>query len=141
MKDLARTLTTEAEVQRSLMHYLETQGVEAWRQQAGRVEVVKGPHRHWIQLAPEGASDITGFLPRRFGPNAGRHLALEVKRPGGGFKPGQIPFLRRVNDAGGLGFWTDSLRIAETVFKWLLSGSRVEIEVSDDGAQQIRLAD
>jgi hypothetical protein len=42
-----------------------------WRQQSGRVAVKRG----WMHLAPEGSSDIVGYLLD----GSGRHVSIEVK--------------------------------------------------------------
>lgn len=133
-------IATEAQVLRGVLRLLALEGVPAWRQQAGKVRVRKGEHEHWMRLAPASAGDVCGWLPRRFGINAGRHIEIETKRPGGRFRPGQLRHLQAVNADGGIGFWTSDLTTVMLVLEWLGRGRRVEIAVADDGDQLIDFA-
>jgi hypothetical protein len=49
-----------------------------------------------VGLAPAGTADIVGCMPD------GQFLAIEVKRPGGKFKPYQLPWLETIRSLGGL---------------------------------------
>ncbi len=64
----------EADYQNALMAYLSwSLPVHVWRQNAGSVEAKRGG---WVQLAPVGAGDITGYVI-----GSGIHLEIECKMP------------------------------------------------------------
>ena len=81
---------TEAEIQLSILKYLKTIDVSAWRNNSGKVRVNGG----WMQLAPEGSTDIIGYLP------GGKFLGIEVKKPG---KKPTVKQTEWMEDAAGSG--------------------------------------
>lgn len=58
-----------------------------------------------------GHPDLYGIL----GDGSGRFFAIEVKVPGKKPTPAQYKFLERIEDAGGLAFWVDSLEQVKEV--------------------------
>jgi hypothetical protein len=58
---------------------------------------------------PKGVADILGILTDD-NTGHGIFLAIEVKRPGQKLRPDQERFLKRVNDAGGIGFMASSVQ-------------------------------
>jgi hypothetical protein len=63
----------------------------------------------WLGLPP-GFPDLTGCL-------GGRLVFIEVKRPGGSFRPGQKEFLEAARLAGHVAFWADSVDSALAQFE------------------------
>lgn len=69
---------SEASIQKRVLLALGSlPDVRLWRQNAGRVRVCKThracPHCYWLQLAPDGAADLSGVVA------GGRRLEVEVK--------------------------------------------------------------
>ena len=76
--------TPEGRVKAGCLRYLEKQGITAWNNPSGAVEVRPG---QWLHFDKKGSADILGCLP------GGRFLAVEVKAPGGRLSPEQKQFL------------------------------------------------
>ncbi len=74
----------------------------------------------WMQLAPEGTSDLLGWA---FGP--GKFLAIEVKLPGEGPTPEQIEFLRAVHEGGGWAFVARDVAVFADQIRLALAGGYV----------------
>lgn len=70
----------------------------AWRQNVGAMPA-RGERK--VRFAFTGCSDILGCL------KGGRWMAIECKATGGKATTDQEAFLKRVNDAGGLGICVD----------------------------------
>lgn len=64
-----------------------------WRQNAGKVQTKEG---HWIDLGPEGISDIVGFLP------SGQIVFIETKTRRGRQRESQKRWQAAVERAGGI---------------------------------------
>ena len=98
-----RPVVPESAIQAACLQWLAYHGVKlAWRQNTGGARKTyrtkAGVDREYhIRFAVKGCSDILGILP------GGRFLAVEVKRADGKASADQADFLRRVNEAGGLG--------------------------------------
>jgi hypothetical protein len=90
----------ERQVKRACQEALAARRIFAWRTNSGGM---KNPRGQYVQFAGvSGLADLIGLLAP-----TGRFLAVEVKRPGEQPTDEQRAFLNRVNDAGGLGIWTD----------------------------------
>lgn len=87
-------------VKNGVLKVLKLFGVEAWLVQSGLVKVRGG----YMHLAPNGTSDIVGYLPY-----TGRILAVEAKEKGKQPRKDQIDFLARVGNAGGVGLVVDDV--------------------------------
>ena len=61
---------TETEIQKSIVDYLKTIGITAWRQNSGKT-------KYNVYMAPAGTPDIIGYFPN------GKFLGIEVKQPKG----------------------------------------------------------
>jgi hypothetical protein len=85
----------ETGLKRAILDGLTGSGLcEVWNQPSGSHRVKRG----YLVCAPKGSSDVVGFLTD----GTGRHLALEIKRPGEQPTPEQIASLARVSAAGGI---------------------------------------
>jgi hypothetical protein len=127
-KKIARTERTEAEVLAQVLEALRMFGIDADRQNTGAALNPKG---QMVCFGRPGAADVSGQLPD------GRKLDIEVKREG--FDPNklrgekrehferQLARLRRTNEQGGVGFWTDDAEeLAKVILPLLLEGASVE---------------
>lgn len=104
---------TEAEIQRSVLAYLQSLGIRAWRVNSGAFKAKGRGGRErfvWCNTA-KGHSDIAGVLP------GGRALYIEVKRRKGEPRPDQVEFLDMVNREGALGFIARSLEEVQAALK------------------------
>ena len=92
-------MTTEAEIQRDVLNYLNLlPNIFAWKQATtGTYDPRAGIFRKLSGFSIKGVSDILGFVS----PN-GRGLAIEVKKPGGKVSPEQNAFLSKVKRMGGI---------------------------------------
>lgn len=82
----------ENALQRQILNALHAlPDAEFLRVNSGKVKVRGG----WMQLAPNGTSDILGIV------RGGRFVALEVKLPGEKPNPDQVAFGARVAKLGG----------------------------------------
>lgn len=82
----------EKDIQRSILKWLESEGVLHWRQNSGFIPV--GDRR--ITLGKNGLPDIVIILP----PN-GKVIGMEVKTPTGKLRDSQIAFAQKLQQAGG----------------------------------------
>jgi hypothetical protein len=92
----------ESAIVRAILDYLRLDGrVLAWRQNTGAAKLVgKGGRVRPVRFSQPGAADIQGVITR--GPNRGRFIALEVKRPGGVADPHQLAWGAAIEKAGGI---------------------------------------
>jgi len=90
---------TETPIAREILDYLQYRGIFCWRQNTGR--------RGGVQFGYVGSGDITGILPD------GRRLEVEVKRPGGGRRPGQVVFGLRIQENCGVYIRAESVEDVE----------------------------
>lgn len=119
----------ERDVLRACLDALRAFGFEPQRRNVVAVEVEgRNGKRRLVRAGEPGEADITATVPT--GPNRGKRVEVEVKRPGERPRPEQLAFLRRVNASGGLAFWVDDAAVLARVLRRLLDGWRVEI---DDG--------
>jgi hypothetical protein len=100
---------TENEVLSAVMDYLAIRGFKVYKQRAGKVKSERGG---WMQLAPRGASDLTGWHKA-----TGRALQVEVKRPGEKPTPEQYQWLEEACEARVIAFWCDSVDMAEELLE------------------------
>lgn len=127
-----KTTASEREVSRAVLAAFALFGVDAQRQNTGAAVNPKG---RLVTFGTPGNSDITGVLPAHFGPAAGKHFDCEVKREA--FDPRkcygearkhfdrQLDRLRKTNEAGGYGWWTqDAAEICQILTRiregWLI---------------------
>ena len=90
-------ILTEAELQRSILYYLNRQhDCFAWRNNSqGTFDPKRQLYRRKVGFDIKGVSDILGV-------HRGRFIAIEVKSKTGKLSPAQIAFLSKINRMGGL---------------------------------------
>lgn len=93
---------SETQISRQIQDAVARLGVTLARTQSGKVRVNGG----WMQLAPEGWPDLTGYLPN------GRFLGIEVKRPGQKPSAAQFLFGRKAAAAGAVYLLASSVQEA-----------------------------
>ncbi len=103
----------EADVQKAVVELLAYRGCFVYRQNAGGL--VEKDSGYFIRLAPEGASDWTGWV--KWGPHAGRAIQCEIKAPGKKPTPKQRAWLELAFSQGVIAFWADSVEMAEEALK------------------------
>lgn len=93
----------ESQIQKTIMDYLRLNGCLVFKHR--NVGIYKKSTGSYIPLSfgEKGISDIIGLTPN------GRFLAIEVKMPKKKPSNEQLEFIDKVNEKGGLAFWTDSL--------------------------------
>lgn len=84
----------ENAVTTAIKRYLYLRGAVLVRVQSGMVQVVKGPHKSWMHLAPKGTADMLGVLN-------GKAIAIEAKTDDGKQSPEQRAFQEAWEKAGG----------------------------------------
>lgn len=87
----------------------------------------------WIIWKNEAAAFRESGLPNLMALKDGVFLAIKVKRPG--YEPSALQslWLRRINDAGGIGFYAISVRDAEAQLTRMLDERRIEDETDRNG--------
>jgi penicillin-binding protein-related factor A (putative recombinase) len=90
---------SEANIQKSIITFLERIGAVVLRTNSGHVVTESGAH---IQMGAAGTSDLTACYQGRF-------VAIEVKKPGNKPTVKQQAYLDRVTAAGGLAFVATSI--------------------------------
>lgn len=89
--------SSENDLKRAVLEYLEVRGIWAWRQNAGAViSEYKGKKRFFKFSTQKGISDILGVL------NDGRILAIECKVKPNKPTVEQLEFLGNVKRRGGV---------------------------------------
>jgi hypothetical protein len=119
---------SEREVLAQVIDVLRMFGVDVSRTNTG---AAVNPRGQMVRFGTPGDADLSATLPD------GRSLRIETKREG--FDPAklrgekrehferQLAKLRRVNELGGVGFWTDdSEELARVILPLVLAGARVE---------------
>jgi hypothetical protein len=84
----------ESAIQRAILDYLRSVGLEPWRNNTG---ATKTAHGSFVRYGKVGSGDLFALLPPH-----GRLLSVEVKRPGRKPTDEQVAFMEAVNAAGGL---------------------------------------
>ena len=119
---MALPVPLEQEILRQCLVYLSLQpDFVCWRNNTGAFGGVSAKGKKWfVRAGVRGASDIIGFTAR------GAHfVAIEVKRPGGTFRPGQQEFLAQVSEAGGFACVVRSIDdLISQVFRWRQSRAK-----------------
>jgi hypothetical protein len=105
---------TESDIQLSILNYLHSVGVYAWRNNTtGVFDPKSGQFRRLGAYAIKGVSDILGVLPD------GKLLAIEVKTKKGRVSKAQEMFIQRINNKDGVAFVARSLEDVKEKFKEL----------------------
>lgn len=112
----------EAEIQRNALAWLKANGIAAWRRNVAAIDIpaVGNSKRRFFRAADAGQSDVWGILPD------GRHMEIEIKRPGERPTLAQILWLTRINELTGAAFWVQDVATLERVVRCLMAGGRVE---------------
>ncbi len=97
----------EKEIQKTILEWLQWNGVFCWKQ--NNSGIYKPETGQYIPSGKKGISDILGIL------NGGRFLAIEVKRKGKFASPDQMEFIKSINENKGLAFVASS--VEEVQFK------------------------
>jgi hypothetical protein len=90
---MVRRGTPEGRIKAACLRYLARQGITAWNNPSGAVQVRPG---QWLHFGKKGSADILGILP------GGRFLAVETKAPDGRLTTEQKQFLENIRGTGGL---------------------------------------
>jgi hypothetical protein len=115
----------ESDVLRACLQWLTLKGVFHWRQNQGAIPLPGGKQGYRKFVGMKGVSDILGVLPLRVETQGktmiyGVLLAVEVKREGEKLRIEQEEFLRRVEEAGGIGVCVHSVAELERAMEpWL----------------------
>ena len=118
----------ERDVQAACLACLRAHGFAPRRRNVGAMENASG---RLVRFGRKGEADITATVPS--GPNRGKRVEVEVKRPGESPRPEQLEFLRETNRQGGLAWWIDDPARLADVLRKVLDGATVEIDA--DGRQ------
>ena len=103
----------EADVAKAIVEFLALRGCFVYRQNAGGV--VERNSGSFIRLAPEGASDWTGWVMR--GPHAGKAIQCEIKTRGNKPTVQQRAWLELAASHGVIAFWANSVEMAEEALR------------------------
>jgi hypothetical protein len=128
---------TEAEIQKSILAVLRFHGVHAWRQNTGAFAGEYKGRSRFIRFGVKGQADIVGLLGPTFGRDAGRMIAVEVKRPGNRPTPEQVRWLIEINDAGGFAFWATSAQTVDHAVRAVLLNPGLRVEMTADGLMDL----
>ena len=90
----------EKQTQRAVLEYLG--GIGAVAVKFNNVGIFKSKTGAWIPPRDLGVSDILACYKGKF-------IAIEIKSEGKKPTDWQLNFITRVNNAGGLAFWTDNI--------------------------------
>lgn len=131
---------TEAQVMAGVIDACRLMDVDIERQNTGGMCNAKG---RYVAFGRAGNSDLTGMTGRSWGRLAGRKVDVELKkeffRPPPKPKPGKLPTdhrarwerqlerLRKTNNLGGFGFWSDDPEHALEVLRLLKAGYAIDI--------------
>jgi hypothetical protein len=121
---------TEREVLAGVLDACRVLGIEANRQNTG---AAMNPSGQTVRFGRKGNADISATI--RDGPNRGKRVEIEVKRPGKTPTAEQWDRIHEVNASGGLSFWVDDAGEALRVLRWLVDGWHVVID--DNGDQWV----
>jgi len=97
-------------------------GIPAQRRNTGAM-AIEGRR---VRFGKPGDPDIDGTIPR--GPQQGKRLGIEVKRPGERPRPAQLQRLAEVRAAGGIAFWCDDAADCLRVLQRVLEGAWIELD-------------
>lgn len=91
----------ERDIQRAIQQAFKLKHrLTLWHIDAGQAGMRSTGRQH--SEIPTGFPDLLGVT------SGGRAVFIEVKRPGGTFRPGQIAFLESMRNQGAIAFWADS---------------------------------
>jgi hypothetical protein len=133
-----KTTASEREVQRAIVQAFALFGIDAERQNTGGFMNPKG---QYVKCGEPGDSDLRGELPAHFAPNNGKSWMCECKSES--FDPRkcygkarerfdrQLDRLRRLNEAGGYGFWSNDAAEVMQILGRIKEGWLVRIADDD----------
>lgn len=112
------------DVMRQVQAYAKMLGLHLERQNTGaaRYPNADGSER-LVRYGTPGAGDLVGVIPS--GPNEGRHIEVECKATNELPTMHQFDRIVRINQAGGIAFWVDSLEMAMYVLQEIMKGARI----------------
>ena len=100
----------ERDIQRAIQQAFKLKHrLTLWHIDAGQAGMRSTGRQH--SDIPSGFPDLLGIT------KGGRAVFIEVKRPGGTFRPGQQEFLKTMRDQGAIAFWADSVDSALSQFE------------------------
>lgn len=112
--------TPERDVQAACLAILRGFGCVAHRRNTGAMSGAHKGKAWFVRFGEPGAADVWALMPD------GRHLELEVKRPGQYPTLDQVHWLRTHNGIGSsVAFWVDNTATLERVYRRIIMGGRV----------------
>jgi hypothetical protein len=108
----------EADIQRSIIAYLESCGAVVIRANSGLLPRADGGRMRCVSCSAGSVSDVLACYQGRF-------LAVEVKRPGKVPSEGQAAFLAAVERSGGIGIVATGIEDMEAVLKGIDATGRI----------------
>jgi len=96
-----KPIPRESDILKAVSDYLGTQGFSMFRRNTG----VMMTGKRFVRFSSPGQADLWG-LDRR----TGRHIEVEVKRPGQKPTAVQAAWLEAMRKAGAIAFWCDSVQ-------------------------------
>lgn len=102
---------TEREIQQAIQQAFKLKfRLTLWHIDAGQAGMRSTGRRQHSSI-PKGFPDLLGVY------KGGRAVFIEVKRPGGAFRPGQLEFLESMRSQGAIALWADSVGSAIKQFE------------------------
>ena len=110
-KAAALPTLTETEIKAQCLEWLNLQwGVKVWKRNVGAMSGSHKGKRWFVKFAEPGMSDIEGVA-------CGRHVEIEIKRPGREPTVEQDAWLQEMHQLGAIAFWCDSLDVCIEKFE------------------------
>ena len=106
-------LAKEGELVKSVMQLLQAHGFQVFRRNTGAMtsnytRKDGSTRERFVRFSQPGMADLWGWHRK-----TGRHIEVEVKRPGVKPTPLQEQWLQSARDGGVIAFWCDSMEMAE----------------------------
>ncbi len=108
----------ERDISKACLQALAYRGQRLYRRNVGARPWSDDPEdKRRVMYGRAGQSDFWGILPK-----SGRHLEIEMKRPGGRPSPKQYAWLAEVRAAGGAAYWCDDVDDCLRLYDEVLAG-------------------
>ena len=106
----------EKDIQAAIIEYAWLQfRLKLYRRNTGAVKASYKGKPRFIRFSEPGQADLWGIQPK-----TGRHVEVEVKRPGNTPTEAQMEWLAQCRELNGIAFWADSIEEFDCLYRMTL---------------------
>ena len=103
----------EKQIQAAIIEYAwYTFRLKLYRRNTGAMPATYNGKKRFVRFSEPGQADLWGIQPK-----TGRHVEVEVKRPGGDLTEAQHQWLENCHQARAIAFWASSTEMFDEIYR------------------------